>query len=102
MYLQKAQINNIRSITRFEMVFDKPAGWHVIIGDNGAGKSSVVRSIALALIGPIDAQALRLPLFNWIKQGEEIADVTLTLQRDQTHDGYAGQKRHLIKNHYTG
>jgi ABC-type cobalamin/Fe3+-siderophores transport system ATPase subunit len=25
------------------------AGWHVIIGDNGSGKSTFLRSIALAL-----------------------------------------------------
>lgn len=98
MYILKAIINKVRSITQFEMSFDvNPAGWHVIIGDNGAGKSTIVRSIALALIGPTDAQALRLPLVNWIQKDTDNADVTLTIQRDQTYDGYAGKKAPLKK-----
>ena len=44
-----------------------------LIGDNGAGKSSIVRAIAIALIGPRDAQALRLPLISWLKQDSEQA-----------------------------
>ena len=55
MYLNKIHIQNIRSISNFEMTFDNPAGWHVIIGDNGAGKSTIVRSISLGIIGPNDA-----------------------------------------------
>lgn len=95
MYLQKVVIKNVRSIGHFEMNFPNPAGWHVVIGDNGSGKSSVVRAIALALIGPNDVQALRLPLTNWIKQGEDNAEVVLTIQRDQIYDGYSGRKDHF-------
>ena len=97
MYIKEVKIKNIRSIEHFEMNFPKPAGWHVLIGDNGAGKSSIVKAIALALIGPRDAQALRLPLINWIKNEKAEALVSLTIERDQTHDGYAGQKRPLLK-----
>jgi len=95
MYIQKIVINNVRSITYFEMNFPIPEGWHVLIGDNGAGKSSVVRSIALALIGPTDAQALRLPLITWIQKNKDIAEISLTVARDQIFDGYAGRKRPL-------
>lgn len=97
MYIQKVVIKNIRSISHFEMTFPTPAGWHVLIGDNGAGKSSIVRSIALALIGPTDAQALRLPLLNWIREGIDSSETTLTIHRDQNYDGYSGQKRPLMK-----
>ncbi|MCU0374670.1 MAG: AAA family ATPase, partial [Chitinophagaceae bacterium] len=51
MYINEVEIENIRSISKFNMKFAKPAGWHVIIGDNGSGKSSVLRSIAFGLIG---------------------------------------------------
>jgi energy-coupling factor transporter ATP-binding protein EcfA2 len=97
MYIQKVTIENIRSIDHFEMEFPKPAGWHVLIGDNGSGKSSIVRAIALAIIGPTDAQALRLPLINWIKRGCEFSEITLTVQRDQNFDGYSGKKRPLVR-----
>lgn len=33
-------------------------GWTVITGDNGAGKSTVLKSIALALMGPDNARSL--------------------------------------------
>jgi AAA domain, putative AbiEii toxin, Type IV TA system len=95
MYITKVDIKNIRSISHFEMTFDKPAGWHVLIGDNGAGKSSIVRAIAIALIGPSDAQALRLPLISWIKQETEQGSVSLTIERDKNLDGHAGQKAPL-------
>jgi energy-coupling factor transporter ATP-binding protein EcfA2 len=97
MYIKSVEIKNIRSISHFKMDFDKPAGWHVLIGDNGSGKSSIVRAIALALIGPKDAQALRLPLINWIQKNKEAASIALQIQRDKDYDGYAGLKRPLLK-----
>lgn len=45
MYIQKVTIENIRSIDHFEMTFPNPAGWHVLIGDNGAGKSTILKAI---------------------------------------------------------
>jgi predicted ATP-binding protein involved in virulence len=71
MYLNKIHIKNIRSIADFEMNFQNPAGWHVIIGDNGAGKSTIVRSIALGIIGPYDSKALRLTLSDWKSRNTE-------------------------------
>ena len=58
MYIKKIQIKDIRSISQFRMTFPKPAGWHVLIGDNGAGKSTIVRAIALGLLGVENAKAL--------------------------------------------
>ena len=55
MYIKSLNIKNIRSIHDFAMEFENPAGWHVLIGDNGAGKSTIIRSIALALVGPEEA-----------------------------------------------
>jgi len=97
MYIPYLEIKNIRSISHFIMEFPKgkEAGWHVLIGENGAGKSSIVRAIALAIIGPMEAQALRLPLINWIKKNEESSDIFLTIQRDNFHDGYASKKAPL-------
>lgn len=52
-YINKISITNIRSITSFQMDFEKgkEAGWHVLIGDNGSGKTTVLRAIAAGLIG---------------------------------------------------
>ncbi len=68
MYIQKAKIENIRSIVNFEIEFKNPAGWHVLIGDNGAGKSTIIRSMALALVGYIEAQGLREDFNDWLSK----------------------------------
>lgn len=70
MYIKKVTINNIRSISDFEMTFPEPAGWHVVIGDNGAGKSTVVKSIALALLDITDINAAGQDWDEWLKKGE--------------------------------
>ena len=88
MYIQKVEIKNIRSISHFEMDFPKPAGWHVLIGDNGAGKSTIIRSIAIALIGEKDAQALSAfeDFSNWLHPNGTKATVVLSVQRDNEFD----------------
>jgi energy-coupling factor transporter ATP-binding protein EcfA2 len=93
MYLKKVHIRNIRSIAHFEMTFDKPAGWHVIIGDNGAGKSTIVRSISLGIIGPNDSKALRLNLNEWVRKGQdEPGFISLTVLKSP-EDSKTGQSR---------
>jgi hypothetical protein len=88
MYIKSLEIKNIRSIEKFEMDFKNPAGWHVIIGDNGAGKSTIIRSIALGLIGPTDAQALSSfeDFANWLHPDEKKGIVSLEIIRDNQFD----------------
>ncbi len=82
MYIQKAEIKNIRSIVDFEIEFKNPAGWHVLIGDNGAGKSTIIRSIALALIGETQAQGLRANWGDWISIQKDDGDIKVLMIRD--------------------
>lgn len=77
MYIQKAEIKNIRSIIDFEIEFPNPAGWHVLIGDNGAGKSTIIRSIALVLIGDKQSSGLRADWNNWLNQQSERGEIDL-------------------------
>ncbi len=77
MYIQKAEIKNIRSIIDFEIEFPNPAGWHVLIGDNGAGKSTIIRSMALIIIGDRQSQGLRSDWNNWLNQQSESGQIYL-------------------------
>jgi len=93
MYIKNLTIANIRVIEAFEMRFPEPAGWHVIIGDNGAGKSSLIRAIALGLIGPHEVKAARPVFADWLRQGATEGKVKLVVIKDTDYDGHKGQKR---------
>jgi len=92
MYLHKIKIENIRSIKKFELAFDpkESAGWHVVIGDNGAGKSSLVRAIALGLVGPTEAIALRQPWAEWLRNEESEGKIELQIGYDSKRDKLTG------------
>lgn len=71
MYVRRLTITDIRTIETFEfrVSAQEAPGWHVILGSNGAGKSSVIRSLALALAGPKEAVALRQNWSTWARNG---------------------------------
>jgi predicted ATPase len=88
MYIQKAEITNIKSIEKFKIEFKNPAGWHVLIGDNGSGKTTIVRAIALALVGG-EAEGLRANWLDWLNRNtvnDENGKVSLDLFRDKKND----------------
>lgn len=94
MHLRRASIRNVRSIEALtwdveaHAVDGDLAGWHVILGDNGSGKSSILRAIALALTGPHDAPALRYDWNTWLRQSCDRGEVSLAL------DAHAGWDVH--------
>ncbi|SFW66621.1 AAA family ATPase [Chitinophaga sancti] len=90
MYIKSVAINNIRSVKGFKMEFKQPAGWHVLIGDNGAGKSTIIRSIALALIGPEEAMGLRSDWGDWLSIDKEMGNISLEIIRNEVD-------KHLIE-----
>lgn len=53
MYIKKAAISNFRSFAhlKWEVALEECAGWHVLLGENGSGKSSMLQAIALGLNG---------------------------------------------------
>lgn len=90
MYIQKVKINNIRGIAEFEMTFPpgQEAGWHVIIGDNGAGKSTIIRAISIGLIGENEAKSLNAfqDWKTWLNPSKPKGEIELTISRDNDFD----------------
>ena len=75
MFLQKLVLENVRSIEQIEISFLNDARsirqWTFILGENGCGKSTILRAIALLLAG---SQALPELLGNpdsWIRNGKD-------------------------------
>ena len=94
MHVRKLHIHNIRSIKGLDIEIQEPrAGWHVILGDNGSGKSSVVRSLALALIGPSDAAATRQDWGDWVRRGADAGHIEVQLTHHQGFDRWTKKGR---------
>jgi len=87
MFIQKVVIKNIKSIKHLELDFDSPFhGWHVLLGNNGAGKSTILKAISLCFLGEKDGYALNQNFKNWITKGEKKASCTLTLSINRKLD----------------
>lgn len=97
MYIESIEIKNIRAIDSLKMRFEKPAGWHVVIGDNGTGKSSVVRAIALALIGPEKSLALRLSWGDWLSAQQKTGSIKLQIVANADWDRTVDTKKASVK-----
>ena len=98
MHVQRLRIQNIRSIRNLELCINEPrAGWHVILGDNGSGKSSVIRALALALVGPTDAAATRQDWQDWIRQGATSAHIDVEVAPDAEFDKWRQTGRRAKK-----
>ena len=93
MYLTRVKIENIRIISNFdlELAIDDAPGWHVILGDNGSGKSTVIRAIAIGLVGKDNAAALRENWSTWLGKNDSPGSIALTVRADPNLDRWVGQ-----------
>lgn len=83
MYISKFEFKNIRGVGPEGLTVDlaKPAikarkrlaGWTVIAGPNGYGKTTVLQGIAASLVGPTGSAWLIRPgdVQTWLREGEE-------------------------------
>jgi len=83
MFLRQVTIENVRSIRDLDLSFVDPSGavrkWTILLGENGAGKSSVLRAIALALGGSDALPELLIDNEIWIRRGANTAAIHLDL-----------------------
>ncbi|HEU4406898.1 MAG TPA: AAA family ATPase [Polyangiaceae bacterium] len=82
-FLRRAAARHVRSLRSivWEIAPEQATGWHVLIGNNGAGKSSMLRALALALMAEDDARALRQDFRTWLRKDCDQGEVAVTVER---------------------
>ncbi len=93
MHLVKIELENIKSLTSFKWEL-KPtearAGWHVFLGDNGAGKSSLLKSVAMAML-TLD-NIPRASLVGMLQEGKAQAKIATTAKVNEEWDSWNGKR----------
>lgn len=77
MYIHRVILKDVKGFRDLDLRFDRKnaageniySGWNVLTGDNASGKSTVLKSIAVALVGPDVARALQPSFSGWIRSG---------------------------------
>jgi hypothetical protein len=84
MFLQRLVLENVRSIEHLDLpVDDGDEGtrkWTLLLGENGCGKSTVLKSAALVLAGSDALSDLLVEPESWIRLGSEAALIRADLR----------------------
>jgi energy-coupling factor transporter ATP-binding protein EcfA2 len=87
MYISRIALENIRGFRsgdlRVDLDLRRPdgryAGWTVLAGRNGSGKSTFLKAVALAVAGPSAAYGLQQSFAGWIREGQKTSSVSTEL-----------------------
>jgi len=92
MYLGAIELKKVKAFEDLKFNFQRPdggyAGWTVIVGGNSSGKSTLLKSAALALMGPDYGNQILRDIRGWIKHGEKQATVIATVVKDADFDSF--------------
>lgn len=89
MYVKNLHIENLRGFPKLNFNFERPdgnyAGWTVILGGNAAGKSTLLKAIALCLMGPDNGRQL-IPQAGWVGKKAIKAEAIVDVSWDKKFD----------------
>ncbi len=92
MYVTDIHLENLKSFKELKFDLKRPdgtfAGWTVFLGGNSSGKSTLLKGIALALLGPESGKQLLGQTAGWIHKSEKKAFTAATLTCDPAHDTF--------------
>lgn len=90
MHVKTIDLVNVKGFEKLRFDFKRPDGtfhgWTVIVGGNASGKSTLLKAIALSLVGPsLGIQSLESGV-GWLKSGERFAEAEVGLLWDAEFD----------------
>ena len=95
MYLTRLHLRNIKCFEDADLAFPgKPgehAGWHVLLGINGMGKSTLLQAMALAMLGPVSGSRLLKQPASWVREGSRYGEIRADLMAPPTTRSAAGR-----------
>jgi exonuclease SbcC len=80
MEIRALELENVKSYARETVTFAR--GTNAICGPNGAGKSTILEALGYALFDLPPAR----PIANWVREGEKIASVCVTVAADDERE----------------
>lgn len=84
MFLKKLTLTNFKCLSSIELSFEQPQKdnrkWTLILGENGTGKSNILKSIALVTSGSNALGELLGNTDSWIKFGEKSCAIEAVLE----------------------
>lgn len=100
MYIHSLTLNNVKSFESLKLSFDraneqssgKYAGLNFFVGGNSSGKSTLLKSLAMALSGPVVANQQLISAAGWIREGQKRATIELKVVRDPAYDFFNAGK----------
>lgn len=96
MYIQRIILTNVRGFRKLDFRLSRPtgslAGWTVLTGENGSGKTAVLKAIAMALAGPDVGRALQPSLRGWIRDDLDRAEIAVQIVPDELDKFTTGRR----------
>jgi hypothetical protein len=92
MYVKSLNLANVKCFKNVGFDFGRPdgtyAGWTVFVGGNASGKSTILKTIALALVGPEAGRQLLGSPAGWILGQETQARAVAGISWSRDHDHF--------------
>lgn len=91
MYLNRVVLRSIKGFSdecdlSFHSDDDTFPGWCVVTGDNGSGKTALLKAIAIAILGPDQIRGLIPDLSGWVTVGREKGSISVEIKPDHDYD----------------
>jgi predicted ATPase len=94
MFLKAISLENVKGFPKLSFNFQRPdrgyAGWTVFVGGNSSGKSTLLKAVALVLMGPDAGRQLLGTTKGWIYKNLSRAQIHATIAWDQEYDRLKG------------